>query len=596
MPPKGKKSKASGESTAKYLFVNEDASTVVSNTRDAELDRSKQSHVQRRHFEKKRDEVANAAASQSSTAFSSPSDQVLGLDALTLASHQSPPEGLMSSTDYFDLFDPSTISDDLLAVSFESDLYGSLLFNQPQFGHFATTSQSPSPTFATSRSQKLAYAPLQPLRRSSSRSGGARDERPRSRRRSGVSNSLSLSATPTPPVDPFSDTFLALQRWAPPLIQYYTTVIIPHAFATELKTVPMQLMRHTPALHAEMQICMAEAAHMYAHLAAVSARMLRYEGRLLLPDVKPEDYTRVPLYFKTKAITSLRQKLEGGQVDHLLAQDVFRLWANAIMMDDAPAADAHFQAMMEMVRTLGGLHAFDDYTKERMILLDIWRSSWTLTRPQFQLTWDPGHLSEDLHAEIRPEDYNFLGSAFNRPDVATLFDARFLKLVASLTEVIDLTRYSFANPLAPNDFQWLLLRRTAIEYRLLCSLTHPVGDSQQTPIAAATMLAVLIWISGVLAERNKQLLAHQVHTLRGRLEGMDLQDLERRYPELVLWMGATAGMATGDKEEAGWFGDMAGRVAAGLGLKEVEEVEERLGGWLYVGEVQSEGLVRVVRG
>lgn len=307
MLSKGKKSKSPGDSTAKYLFVNEDANSVVSNTRDAELDRSKQSHVQRRHFEKKRDDIANlAAAAQSSTAFSSPSDE-LQLDALTLASYQSPPEGLMSSIDYFNLFDPSTISDDLLAASFEWDLSGSVLFNQPQIGSFATTAQSPSPSFATGRLQRLAYPSFQPRRRTSSRSGDSKDERPQSRRTSGISSSFSLSSTPTSTVDPFSDTFLALQRWAPLLIQYHITIIIPHAFATELKTVPMQLMRHTPALYAEMQTCMAEASHMYAHLAAVSARMLRCEGRLLLPDVKPDDYTRVPLFFKTKAITSLRK-------------------------------------------------------------------------------------------------------------------------------------------------------------------------------------------------------------------------------------------------------------------------------------------------
>ena len=593
MPPKGKKSKSSGDSTAKYLFVNEDADTVLGNTRNAEADRSKQSHVQRRQFEKKRAEAANAVEIPPSAAFGTIADPP-GLETLNLASQQNTPGGLLSPSDYFNLFDPATISDDLLAIPADSDLYGGLLYHPIQPNPFPANSQPFSTSVTTSTTQQSTPAPLRLLRRGSSRSGGSRDEPPPSRRKSDASRSYELPASPISTRDPFSDTFLALQRWAPPLIQYYTTVMIPHLFATELRTVPMQLMRHTPALHAEMEACMAEPVHMYAQLAAVSARMLRYEGRLLLPDVKPEDYARVPLFFKTKAITSLRHKLERGQLNQLLAQDVFRLWACAVMMDDQSAANAHSQAMLEMVRDLGGLIAFDDYTKERMILVDIWASCWTLSRPKFSLTcWDPGHLPETSRYKILPKEYRqVLGSTFHRTEISQILDDPWRSLISGLTEMVDLTCYSFTNPVTPDDFRWLLLRRTAIEHHLLCSLATAADGRDINIIAEATKLAVLIWIGMVLVNRNKQLLSHQVNTLRNWLGPLEVgpAQLESEHTELLLWISSTAALATVTEDDKSWFANLSSRMAEKLEIETLDDMEEQLHGLLYVPEMQREDL------
>ena len=574
MPPKGKKPKPPSDDT--YLFVNEDANTVLSNTRDSALDRSKQSHVQRRQFRLKRDEVANAVEAQSSTAYSSPTS-VQGFGGLTLSSPQGTPGGLLSSSDYFDLFDPSIIGDDLLGSPSESSLYGSLLFDVPQSSSTFNIPPHRSPLQGADRQPATSSTIFQTLRRGS---------RPNSRSHNSAPSSIANQA------DPFSNTFVALEKWAPPLIQYYTTVVIPHIFATELKTVPMQLMRHTPALHNDMQTCMAEAAHMYALLAAVSATMLRCEGRLLLPDVAPEDYVRVPLYFKTKAITSLRQKLERGYLDRVLAHDVYRLMATAVMMDDHRAADAHFQALIEMVRGLGGLETFDDYVKERMILLDIWRASWTLSKPKFQLSWDPGYLPTEFRAEIRSEEYNFdPGTGFDRHETSTIFSIDFLQLVSGLTEVVDLASYSSSNPLASNDFKWLLLRRAALEYKLLSSFATSINENA---IAESTKLAVLIWIGMVLVDRNKQLLSHQVNRLRNGLEPNGLDSFEADHAELLLWIAISGALATIDDEDKAWCSALAQRLAQKLEINSIEDMEEQLHAFLYSPGVQRDALKALV--
>jgi hypothetical protein len=587
MPPKGKKPEPPSDDM--YLFVNEDANTVLSNTRDSALDRSKQSHVQRRQFRLKRDEVANAVEAQFSTPFPTPTS-VQGFGGLTLSSPQGAPGGLLSSSDYFNLFDPSTIGDDLLRSPSESSLYGSLLFDVPQSSSTFNIPPNQSPLQGADKQPAASSSISQTLHRSSRPSSRAsRNERPTSRRHSRASSSIAASSTSTNQVDPFSNTFVALEKWAPPLIQYYTTVVIPHIFAAELKTIPMQLMRHTPALHNDMQTCMAEAAHMYALLAAVSATMLRCEGRLRLPDVPPEEYVRVPLYFKTKAITSLRQKLERGYLDHVLAHDVYRLMATAAMMDDHPAADAHFQALIEMVRGLGGLETFDDYVKEKMILLDIWRAGWTLSKPKFQLSWDPGYLPTEFRAEIRCEEYNFdLGTGFDHHETSTIFSIDFLQLVSGLAEVVDLACYSSANPLASNDFKWLLLRRTAIEYKLLSSFATSINE--ENAIAESTKLAMLIWIGMVLADRNKQLLSYQVNRLRNTLEPNRLDGFEADHPEVLLWIAVSGALATTDDEDKAWCTGLARRLAQKLEIDSMEDMEEQLHAFLYSPEVQRDAL------
>ena len=94
----------------------------------------------------------------------------------------------------------------------------------------------------------------------------------------------------------------------------------------------------------------------------------------------------------------------------------------------------------------------------------------------------------------------------------------------------------------------------------------------------------------VLAEQNKKLLAHQVNALQSRLESIDLVEFEADHAELLLWMASTGAMATVDEEDSAWFGGVAGRVARRLEVVTLEDMEERLFGWLYMGEVQRGGL------
>src|SRR4051812_29458034 len=51
----GSPRKADGSYEPRFLFVNQDASTLLTKDKDVRLDRSKQSHVQRQQFAKKRE-------------------------------------------------------------------------------------------------------------------------------------------------------------------------------------------------------------------------------------------------------------------------------------------------------------------------------------------------------------------------------------------------------------------------------------------------------------------------------------------------------------------------------------------------------------
>ena len=77
MAPKPKQSKSPD---AQFLFVNEDASTITRTTKDAELDRTKQSHVQRQNFARKHrmGEQSDPSPQASSGSSVSPSPVVAG--------------------------------------------------------------------------------------------------------------------------------------------------------------------------------------------------------------------------------------------------------------------------------------------------------------------------------------------------------------------------------------------------------------------------------------------------------------------------------------------------------------------------------------
>ena len=127
---------------------------------------------------------------------------------------------------------------------------------------------------------------------------------------------------------------------------------------------------------------------------------------------------------------------------------------------------------------------------------------------------------------------------------------------------------------------------------MLFSLATVADDGDIKSITEATKLTVLVWIGMVLVNRNKQLLSHQVNTLREWLEPLeaDLIKRETKHKELLLWISSTAAMATLTEDDKKWFVNLASRMAEKLEIETLGDMEEHLHGLLYVREMQRKDL------
>lgn len=565
MPPKSRSPEAE---EPQYLFVNQDAHTLLRNTKDTELDRTKQRHVQKQGVAKRRRLRQRALSFQSLPAPPEPP-----------TSHPSTARSRSEGT-LFTLtenlgFSPFLISESALDSVPAIELRDGGIVNLIQTPLSARSFRQPAGQPVTPVSDSALPSPIQYRNIPRSVSGDV--------------------------VDPFASTQVALEQWAPPLIQYYTMIIMPQMFNIEARTFSLPEMRHAAAVHADMQACMSDPAHMYALLAASSARMLRYEGALLLPNVEEHSFQRVPIFFKTKAIESLRHRLSRGHLDKSVVVDIHRLMATAVYLEDTEVADAHFQALAQMIRDLGGFETLDDYTKERIISLNLNRALLDLKAPSLSLTWDPGRIPDHLKARIsrRSRSHNqLLGSRFVASSSNAVSDEIkeiSLDLIDVVQVYIDATR---PTDLSHNDFKWIAQRQAAIEHRLLSLVPAHESDAKSS-CQECVRLALIFWMSMTLADPIQAKTVRRLsHRFVAQVQPLDW-DLWRPDLDLLLWVVITGALAVGgiggdgDNDER-WLTRLLGTTARlvmeqlNMEISDVTRLEEVLCGFFYIAEQQPQ--------
>ncbi|OAP63304.1 hypothetical protein AYL99_02531 [Fonsecaea erecta] len=584
MPPKAKRSKSPD---AQFLFVNEDASTVTRTTKDAELDRTKQSHVQRQNFARKRrlrqqsDAAPQQASSQSSV---SSSPAVAGPSSSTTQ------EGLSHGASYFDIIQnidledslfPSTSPPSISQSSLDPQL--SALFSDP-FASSPVSPPIPPPQvniFGTSHTYRpgaffetsaATYNLSQPPRNAASI----------------VSPSIPLSRVSSPP----TNTHRALEQWAPPLIKHYNTVILPEKFWKDTQKVPMGQFRHAPLIHADMQACMTEPAHMYAFLASAAAQMVAREGRLLLPNVSEDDTHRVPMFFKTKALQALQVKIANGHLDQHAAVDLHRLYAAGIHSDNYEAAEPHFQALLSLVDALGGLSTFDDYQLEKIFMLDCVASLKRLGVPRLIVTLDPGPLPDGLLLSIESQSRLRLqpGSLLEIL-VDTFGDCQLLAdSFADLVQVLRMSSFLAASPHYVQEYyKWFNWRSLIILHRLLSMPLHYNMDDRTDSVRIATAYCAALLRSPTLGQRAASTSAN---ILRAKLESTNLGLLWQPRTDCLLWVAVLGGVCCPGGGDQEWFVHLARTAATELGVENVRDLEDLLVAYIYDPHSQRELVVQ----
>ncbi|KIY03512.1 uncharacterized protein Z520_00203 [Fonsecaea multimorphosa CBS 102226] len=573
MPPKAKRSKSPD---SQFLFVNEDASTVTRTTKDAELDRTKQSHVQRQNFARKRrlreqsDPAPQQASSQSSV---SSSPAVAGPSSSTTQG------GPSQGASYFDIIQNIDLEDPLFQSTSPPPISQSAL--DPQLSALFSDPFASSPASPPIPAQQVnifgsshTYRPGHYFETSSTSYNYPQTTRSVA---SLVNPSIPLGGFSSPP----TNTHRALEQWAPPLIKHYNTVILPEKFWKDTQKVPMGQLRHAPLIHADMQACMTEPAHMYAFLASAAAQMIAREGRLLLPNVSEEDSIRVPLFFKTKAIQALQAKLANGQLDHHTAVDLHRLYAAGIHSDNYEAAEPHFQALLSMVDALGGLSTFDDYQLEKIFMLDCVAALKRLGVPRLVVTLDPGPLPDSLlldiehQSRLHPQPGSLLEIL-----VDTFSECQVLaNSFADLVQVLRMSAFLATSPHYVHEYyKWFNWRSLIILHRLLSMPLHYTMDDRTDSVRIATAYCAVLLRSPTLGRRAA---STSVNALRVKLESTDLGLLWQPRTDCLLWVAVFGGVCCAGGEDLEWFVQLARTAATEIGIGNARELEDFLVAYVY---------------
>ena len=554
MPPR---TRSGVHNASQFLFVNQDAASVLAKSNDQRLNQSKQSHVQRQYFVKKRQaqlEGSHPESLRSETPHELGQDIFDGPDVGVLNDHQ--PSNAQLSLFLFG--QPECTAETLPNDS---------LFDLPIFSANANFLHEGSSDSADSGEQFL-----------------ANNEIPRPRQGFAL--------------DPFSATTLKLNPAAPSLIHYYTSAMIPRIFAVDARAAKSSGLRHLHAFQRDMQWCLTDETQMFSLLASSLVHKNRFERELEIPGIKAGDEKRAPLYFKTQAMASVRRKLADGQLDLGLFQIVYRLMATERCLGNHEAAKTHFRALFALVQTLGGVHSLDSYNKERFIHSDLFEAAQSLRSPDLPLTWDPGDLSEETMLKIAPpEPLKALGSGFFGIYLSNMFHADMLDIISALTTVTHMTVYSWkpTADITVGDLSWQTLRRAAIEHRLLSfpSTHNDAGDHNF--VQECTRVATLFWVALYLADPvRRRIVAPFNFLLRRTLERSGLQSLWYPHSTLLLWIVTTGAFIAKKGDEYDWFATMAAKVATYLELRKTADVKTALKSFFYIDAIQHQVLSKLV--
>jgi len=475
MPPKGKRTAVPEEA---FLFVNEDFSTLFGGAKNTHLDRTKQSHVQRQSFAKRRKNKKSGKQSRSKS--STPSEGA--------------PSPVSSGPGPSTLHPAAATHAPITELFFNESLWLS-----PQE---ADTAQVQSLELAARPAGQrwLASASTNALRHPATFSGPHQeradvppfeaDQTAHNFWPASVINPVIVSGhhpqahtfPTTQVIDPFTDFQAALEMWAPALMRYYTMIIMEEVFHTELKVVTLHEMRHVEDLHADMRSCMSSPAEMYALLAASASHSMAKYGRLDLPGLGPEDYNRVVLLLISKSFESLRRRLADGAITHSTVIATQRMVCAALVTSSLSAVEPHCRAVISMIEQIGGLNTFNDYEKERLIMQHFYYVLRIRRAPEFKVEWDPGSFESNVHYEVFSNMSNaFTTAGSHMRAVVETAQVHLHPIVAQavleLVNVQQVVDWLSTQQYRAEDYRWLMQRRLAIMHRLLSVPSSPSATS-----------------------------------------------------------------------------------------------------------------------
>lgn len=569
-----------------FLFVHQDATAQSFLKKDRNLNRSKQSHVQRQHIAKKRQALSNQTSTRSPedlkelgtwTESSSPSSKIRCIAFVT-----STPVGLSPIVDGSEAgkcSDPSAKPRRRAGPELIRNWQDSPHNASSMSRHFRNQIDTAkwSAYWRVQSSSCLPYSPLSPSLEPLTESTWSTDE---------YSKILGLD----------------LRAWTRDLVAYYTTIVVPSIFRADsraLKATSEHHGRNVLAVQDELRTCMTDPAYLFAFLAAQCARMEAVEGRLMLPNVPRNQLEQGPRILKTQSIQELRSRLVHGYVDQQMIYDVYRLYSGEVIARDFEVAAVHFRALDFMVKAVGGLDSLDRFLRDKIITAEIFAAASRLCPPKLDLTWDPGDLSEELVAKVQPPSDSILrtiGGWFRSLANTTLFDRDMRSVIDDLISETWLNVYSWSHAdLTDDQMSYMLLRRTAIEHRLLSFSISRQSSGMERRIHDVFKTALIFWMGLTFADPiRRQTIPPLLNQYRRMLQDYATQSSHSRKLELLLWLYVVGTIAAEDTDDYLWFASKSREIAITIGVTEESSLHEILGQFFYIREVQGQSVTKLL--
>ncbi|EED19790.1 conserved hypothetical protein [Talaromyces stipitatus ATCC 10500] len=246
------------------------------------------------------------------------------------------------------------------------------------------------------------------------------------------------------------------------------------------------------------------------------------------------------------------------------------------------ASRIHLQAMIELVKSIGGWHKIDAYVLESMILVDKFSAMIDMTHPILPMTWVPEPLiqynPEYQHSETA-DNLRRLGGNFVPMTV-------YYELAKTLQDIADFCRIAqwiwSRQDVSSKDESDMFLHLQSLNYRLL--LLDKLSSTEN-----CIRLAALVFLQNIIHYQGAQLSAILViRHLKNALSEVSPHIQHSWDDECMLWILCTGAMATEATDEREWFlartAYMSKNLSVDLGGLAFRELLE---GYLFIWEKQD---------
>lgn len=320
-----------------------------------------------------------------------------------------------------------------------------------------------------------------------------------------------------------------------------------------------------------------------------------------------------PEYFHAKALRYLRQYLNTGRVTQQVIYDMLLLAIVEMYGNNANAVRAHLRSIKSLLDEMGGLEVLELYVRDVAVNVDLASASSVGAVPLFELTWDPGPLTEERSAHIlarlsaSSDAEHVMGRALLK--CSHLFDSPMSGVLEDIVPLAQMAQYfwQFSDADA-SDKAWVVQRSYALMHRLL-SIPVPIaflGDRAYKQ--ECCRLALIVWLGylhsvGMVGipclpprvHKVQKILYGDARRLRLHMESANATRWAPHEQVLHLWILGIGALVSCDHDGSTFFSKRFVQVASQLQVGNYQQLEDAFGPYLWLDRLEQGGGRKLTR-